>query len=253
MERHHIIPKSLGGSNDKNNLVELTAREHCLVHLLLAKIHKGKMWNAALIMTNRFKLNSRAYEIVRIEYSKEMSKRMIGIKNFYFNKGHLLSGSKNPNFKGTIVATNITTGICQFFTTKADLNKAGFDQGTVSKCLSGIRKTHKNHTFTRMNINVKKKPASPIPAGHYPQSEEHTKHGTVPASGAWEDNYDANHHRGAVYGEDSDHRTQESSGDSLAHRNKKVEPPETSESEQDDWELHPTYGWIDRRGGRLFD
>lgn len=94
---------------------------------------------------------------------------------------------------------------------------------------------------------------APVSAGHYSKSEEHTKHGTIPTSGAWEDNYDAHHHRGAVYGQDSDHRTQEGSGDSLAHRNKKVEPSESPESEQDDWELHPTYGWIERRGGRLFD
>ena len=253
MERHHIIPKSLGGSNDKNNLVELTAREHCLVHLLLAKIHKGKMWNAALIMTNRFKLNSRAYEIVRIEYSKEMSKRMIGIKNFYFNKGHLLSGSKNPNFKGTIVATNITTGICQFFTTKADLNKAGFDQGTVSKCLSGIRKTHKNHTFTRMNINVKKKPATPVPAGHYSKSKEHTKHGTVPAAGTREDGYDLDHYQRTISGEDSDYRTQTRGGDSVAHRNRKVEPSREFKIREDDGDSVPEVGGTEFTGGRVFD
>lgn len=27
-EKHHILPKSLGGTNDKENLVKLTAREH---------------------------------------------------------------------------------------------------------------------------------------------------------------------------------------------------------------------------------
>jgi hypothetical protein len=41
-EVHHILPKSLGGSNDKSNLVELTAREHFLVHLLLCKFTIGK-------------------------------------------------------------------------------------------------------------------------------------------------------------------------------------------------------------------
>jgi 5-methylcytosine-specific restriction endonuclease McrA len=34
-EIHHILPKSLGGSNDKSNLVELTAREHYIVHMLI--------------------------------------------------------------------------------------------------------------------------------------------------------------------------------------------------------------------------
>ena len=39
-ETHHIIPKSEGGSNDKSNLVNLTAREHYIAHLLLWKIYK---------------------------------------------------------------------------------------------------------------------------------------------------------------------------------------------------------------------
>lgn len=41
-ERHHIIPKSLGGSNDQSNLVYLTAREHFLVHWLLTKMCEGE-------------------------------------------------------------------------------------------------------------------------------------------------------------------------------------------------------------------
>ena len=32
VERHHIIPRSLG---EKENIVELTAREHFIAHLLL--------------------------------------------------------------------------------------------------------------------------------------------------------------------------------------------------------------------------
>lgn len=36
-ECHHILPKSLGGSNDKSNLINLTAREHFICHLLLTK------------------------------------------------------------------------------------------------------------------------------------------------------------------------------------------------------------------------
>tara|TARA_R110000868_G_scaffold399212_1_gene672885 strand:- start:761 stop:1393 length:633 start_codon:yes stop_codon:yes gene_type:complete len=41
-EKHHILPRSLGGSNDKSNLVELTAREHFIVHMLLCKFTVGE-------------------------------------------------------------------------------------------------------------------------------------------------------------------------------------------------------------------
>lgn len=41
-ESHHIVPKSLGGTNDFENLILLTPREHYLAHWLLFKIHTGK-------------------------------------------------------------------------------------------------------------------------------------------------------------------------------------------------------------------
>ena len=50
-ERHHIVPRSLGGTNDAANLVKLTAREHFICHLLLTKFTTGydkKLMNFAL-------------------------------------------------------------------------------------------------------------------------------------------------------------------------------------------------------------
>jgi len=40
--KHHIIPKSFGGSNKPKNLVVLTAREHFICHWLLTKMVEGK-------------------------------------------------------------------------------------------------------------------------------------------------------------------------------------------------------------------
>lgn len=40
-EKHHIIPKSLGGTNDNSNLVFLTSKEHILVHRLLCHMTEG--------------------------------------------------------------------------------------------------------------------------------------------------------------------------------------------------------------------
>ena len=39
-EKHHILPKSLGGSDKKSNLVRLTARQHYIAHKLLVFIYK---------------------------------------------------------------------------------------------------------------------------------------------------------------------------------------------------------------------
>lgn len=80
-ERHHIIPKSLGGSNDPSNFVDLTAREHFVAHFLLAKIHGGTQWHAIKRMRGNdgFYVNSRLYEVARKEIAEETGKRFKGI------------------------------------------------------------------------------------------------------------------------------------------------------------------------------
>jgi hypothetical protein len=73
MEKHHIIPKSEGGSNDDNNLVYLTPKEHFIAHKLLYKI-EPKNYNrmlSFLMMSNRFNIKwGNLYEEAKIEFSK---------------------------------------------------------------------------------------------------------------------------------------------------------------------------------------
>jgi len=103
-ETHHIIPQSLGGSNDRDNLVNLTAREHFICHWLLIKMtegeDRGKMLYALQGMKaeNKFqqryhtKITARVYEKYRIEHSKNHSKRMRG--KSAWNKGRKLEGQE---------------------------------------------------------------------------------------------------------------------------------------------------------------
>lgn len=81
-ERHHIIPRCIGGLDDDQNLVDLTAREHFICHLLLAKIynHHG-LWSAAWLMSNKKTVGSRQYEWLKHRFSEEHSNFMKG-KNF---------------------------------------------------------------------------------------------------------------------------------------------------------------------------
>ena len=84
-EKHHIIPKSLGGSNSKDNLVNLTAREHRLAHLLLPKMtktveHTNKMWYAAWMILRvenqgqtRTISKGKFYELAKLKFTQIMS------------------------------------------------------------------------------------------------------------------------------------------------------------------------------------
>lgn len=76
VERHHILPISLGGKDTSANLVDLTAREHFIAHLLLTKMTEGlarrKMSYAFSFMLirnsklkNRIECASRWYEYSR--------------------------------------------------------------------------------------------------------------------------------------------------------------------------------------------
>ena len=68
-DRHHIIPRSLGGVDYESNMVNLTLREHFICHLLLAKIYGGPMIRAAFLMSSFKKYNSsRQYKKLREEY-----------------------------------------------------------------------------------------------------------------------------------------------------------------------------------------
>jgi hypothetical protein len=78
-EKHHIIPRCLGGKDTKDNLANLTAREHFIVHLLLCKFTIGKAKHKMLYAFNAMctfknarrynKVNSRLVDKVRTEFS----------------------------------------------------------------------------------------------------------------------------------------------------------------------------------------
>lgn len=81
-ESHHVIPKSLGGDDSPNNLVELTLREHYVAHLLLSKMYKGeaarKMYYALWIMLlQEKKRGSRIFEMYRQKYINEALKTQV--------------------------------------------------------------------------------------------------------------------------------------------------------------------------------
>jgi len=72
-EKHHIVPRSLGGGNERENIAKLTAREHFVCHWLLTKITTGqaqkkmayackRMMHSAGEKQYRYKISGRIYE-----------------------------------------------------------------------------------------------------------------------------------------------------------------------------------------------
>ena len=74
IEKHHILPRCLGGLDEADNLVYLTAREHFVAHQLLVKIHNtSKLIHAANCManTNGHRINGKKYQWIKEKWIKE--------------------------------------------------------------------------------------------------------------------------------------------------------------------------------------
>ena len=124
VEHHHIIPLSEGGPDNNDNIVALTAREHYICHLLLAKIYNDyKMWHAVNLMSRlntKVKINSRLYEMVRINSARTHSELMKGRPSW--NKG-----------KSGVYSIETLTKI-------SESTKAAMHNPTLRKYLSDIKK-----------------------------------------------------------------------------------------------------------------
>ena len=75
-ERHHIVPRSLGGSDTPDNLVYLSGRAHFIAHWILYKIHGGGPMGAAFNAmcmapgwAERYKPTSRGFASARAAVS----------------------------------------------------------------------------------------------------------------------------------------------------------------------------------------
>lgn len=104
-ESHHIIPKSMGGSNSKDNLVSLTPRQHFICHQLLTKCveqqFRPKMIKALYLMSKKAKITAHRYELIRSEFIESCK----GPKNWTeLGKSRLVqsaksrTGDRNPFF-----------------------------------------------------------------------------------------------------------------------------------------------------------
>jgi hypothetical protein len=89
-ERHHIVPRCLGGTDDKDNLVDLYPEEHFLAHQLLVKIYPNnfKLINAAVMMcvnsSSQKRMNNKLYSWLRKRLSETMKNSQSGKGNSQF-------------------------------------------------------------------------------------------------------------------------------------------------------------------------
>lgn len=96
-ERHHIIPKCMGGTNDETNLIDLFAKEHFIAHKLLMEENPENdslifAWCCMAFAKNdyerRHQLSPEEYEEARKILSETLQDKLVGENNPMWGKKH---------------------------------------------------------------------------------------------------------------------------------------------------------------------
>lgn len=176
-EHHHIIPSSLGGSDDIYNKVWLTAYEHLKVHLLLTKmvsneVQLRKVHLAAVRMANpQNKTLKRLVGDENIEGISEIREEAARLHSEYMKNKH--TGKNNPMYgkhhskESKEAKSKANTGLIRTDKTKkligdaklGDLNP-GREKVTCPKCgftglAGGVRKYHFNNCTAHLIYSFK--------------------------------------------------------------------------------------------------
>lgn len=173
VERHHIIPVSLGGSNNKENLVNLTAREHFICHWLLVKIETGEAKAKMIYALNGMKRNghctqryetkitSRVYENLKKEFSLVHSATMKGREPW--NRGVPASAAQiEKNKKAATGRVMSAESIAQGVAKRTGQKRTEEQKANLSRGQTGIKKGPMSDEGKRIrseSAKGKKKPA----------------------------------------------------------------------------------------------
>ena len=113
-ERHHVLPRCMGGGNEPWNIVSLTAEEHYVSHQLLVKMYpqQGGLVHAACFMSKRATGN-KAYGWLRRRNAIVLSNALRGKKRppevgLKISITHKLRGNKpkdTPEIRAKMAAT----------------------------------------------------------------------------------------------------------------------------------------------------
>ena len=104
-EKHHVIPYCMTKDNSLENLVQFTAREHYVAHLLLWRMDMPPKWHNKMTMALHMMVNGSGYgkqklarseyvmpsklvEKYRLEWREHLSNSMKGENNPFYGKTH---------------------------------------------------------------------------------------------------------------------------------------------------------------------
>jgi hypothetical protein len=133
-ESHHIIPKSVGGLNNKDNLVLLTPKEHYICHKLLVEIYRktpycNKMYYAMWCLINGSGNQKRYSPSSRIYHNFKNELKLVGLPKRLDNRKPILQFTLTGEF------------IQRYDSVKTASKELGIKSNGIETCGRGITKS----------------------------------------------------------------------------------------------------------------
>lgn len=154
-ERHHILPRALGGGDEPENIIRLTAEDHYFAHCCLAKIYGHGMWTALCRMRwgrvhgEKLWITGRPfYAIARKRFAEENSRRCKGREG--------IKGAANWRYNHDIYRwQNLDTNEVKFATKWEMWNEYGGARAQWTAVVSRYRKSIHGWTTYPQDINIR--------------------------------------------------------------------------------------------------
>ena len=151
-EKHHVVPRSLGGSDAASNLIALTPEDHYFAHCCLAKMHGGKLWSALFLMSGNRRYNKRGAIVGKRALYGAARRHHILIETGKDG----LKGSDNGNYNPLVHEwRNLDTGAKRSATLHEMWAEFGSDRGSWTAVQTGDRKTIAGWTIEGRDIRIR--------------------------------------------------------------------------------------------------
>ena len=193
-ESHHILPKSMGGSDESTNLVRVPARVHFLLHWMLYKIYRTQSmafaWNMMRMSNSGERYTSKSFAYIAEALSKsQMNKVMTDEQKAKISatkKGKKLShqhrvaitksllgrthSTETKNKIGSAHKGKTVSGVSKQKMSNAKKGKPAHNKG---KCLTEDQKAHLSKLNTGITHSAESKLKMSLSRKGKPKSDEH--------------------------------------------------------------------------------
>ncbi len=139
VERHHIVPKCMGGSNDPLNIVRLTPEEHYVAHQLLTKmypLHSGLVYALSMLTGKKIghpRNTNKMYGWIRRKIAETRKKQIVSEETRRKLSERIFTSKHRKNIGKSKIGKKYSLGLKRSAETRAKISASKFGLPSPNK------------------------------------------------------------------------------------------------------------------------